>query len=244
MSGQTDRPVLVDLYGGLGGAGVGYQRAGFDVVSVDIAPQPDNPLEFVQEDALAYLDGLIRRGAHLTDGRRVAAVHASCPCQSSSGPTKGSNRARNEANGHHHPELIPPTRARLEVLGLPYVLENVVQSELRPDVILCGLQFGLRVFRHRVFELGRWDGVAPDHPRGLHRGHRVRGWRHGKYYGGDMLAVYGGTSSYGGGKASVDECREALGIDWSRNRGQLVEAIPPAYTEFLGLQLMEVVLDR
>ena len=73
-----------------------------------------------------------------------------------------------------------------------------------------------------------------------HRGHRVRGWRHGRYYDGDMLAIYG----EGGGKATVEECREGLGIDWSWDRAQLVEAIPPAYTEFIGMYLLTHVTQE
>lgn len=133
-----------------------------------------------------------------------------------------------------HPQLIAPTRQRLLALGLPYVLENVVQAAMRTDALLCGLQFGLPVFRHRLFEVEGWTVTQPEHPVGFHRGHRVSGWRHGVRYEGDMLAIYGD----GGGKATVDECRRGLGIDWSHDRRQLVEAIPPAYTEFLGRQLL------
>jgi hypothetical protein len=238
----TSRPVLVDAYSGLGGASAGYVRAGFDVVGWDLVAQPDYPFEFEQGDALALLDRLIAAGGHLPDGRPVAAVHASCPCQDAAHPTVGSNARRNAATGRSHPQLIPPTRARLERLGLPYVIENSTNAArlglMRADVVLCGLPFDLRVFRHRAFELGRWSADAPAHR--SHRGHRVRGWRHGVYHDGDMFAVYGS----GGGKATAAECRVGLGIDWSWDRAQLVEAIPPAYTEWLGGQLLDVVRLR
>ncbi len=222
-------PTVLDLFCGLGGAAVGYARAGFRVVGVDLAPQPDYPFEFHRDDALAFVSAILRGRV---DVPGLVLVHASPPCQAAAAPTLGSNAARNAASGREHPRLIGRTRDMLEALRLPYVIENVppavVTDGLRPDVVLCGLTWGLRVFRHRAFELGGWSVAQPPHP--SHRGHRVAGWRHGVRYEGDMLAVYG----RGGGKATVAECREGLGIYWSEDRAQLVEAIPPAYTEHLG----------
>lgn len=218
-----NRPVLIDAFCGLGGAAMGYSRAGFRVIGCDIEPQADYPFEFVQGDAIDFIHEY---------GPRAVAGHGSPPCQHASGPTTGTNAARNAALGREHPALIEPTRAAFEAVGIPYVIENVQGSELRRDLTLCGLSFGLRVFRHRYFELGDWTMPQPVHP--SHRGHRVSGWRHGVRYEGDMLAVYG----KGGGKATVEECREGLGIDWSWDRARLVEAIPPAYTEYIGAQLL------
>lgn len=214
-------PRLLDLCSGLGGAAMGYSRAGWDVECVDIVDQPDCPFTFHRADAFAFL---------IAEYRRFDAVHVSWPCQASSAPTKGTNAARNTANGTRHLDLNPAGRALLDEIGLPYVMENVVGSVLRPDLVLCGLMFPdtKRVFRHRKFELGGWSMPQPEHP--SHAGHRVRGWRHGQYHDGDMLAVYGN----GGGKATAEECREGLGIDWSWDRAQLVEAIPPAYAAFIG----------
>jgi hypothetical protein len=218
------RPRLLDLYCGLGGAARGYQRAGFYVVGVDIVDQPDYAGdEFHRGSALDFL---------VEHGHLFVAGHASPPCQGSSAPTKGTNRRRNTATGRRHPLYIPATRALLELSGLPFVIENVVGAELRRDLTLCGLGFGLRVFRHRHFELGGWSMARPAHP--SHRGHRVSGWRHGVMHEGDMFATYGA----GGGKATVAQCREGLGIDWSQDRQQLIEAIPPAYTEYVGRGLM------
>lgn len=222
------KPRLVDLYCCLGGASTGYARAGFEVVGVDIEPQPDYPFEFHRSDAI----GLLAEHSGEFD-----AAAGSPPCQASSGPTKGTNRKRNAEIGRVHVDLIPATRRALHATGLPYVIENVQGSALRRDLTLCGLMFPAtrRVFRHRYFELGRWSidtSRVPEHP--THRGHRVRGWRHGEYFEGDMLAIYGN----GGGKATVEECREGLGIDWSLDRARLVEAIPPAYTEFIGRELL------
>ena len=218
------RPILLDLFCGLGGAAVGYARAGFLVVGIDIAPQPDYPAEFHQADALEFL-------GRIPVGRLPDAIHASPPCQGESAPTKGSNAARNAANGRKHPRLIAETRAALDALGLPYVIENVVGSTVRRDLTLCGVGLGLRVIRHRYFELGGWGMPQPPHVR--HEGY-VRGWRHGIYRDGPYLAVYG----RGGGKATTAECREGLGIDWSWDRAQLVEAIPPAMTEYVGAGLL------
>lgn len=217
-----DAPLLIDAFCGLGGAAMGYARAGFRIIGCDKVSQPDYPFEFVQGDAIEFIREY---------GPRAAAGHGSPPCQHASGPTTGTNAKRNAEKGVEHPALIEPTRAAFEAVGIPYVIENVQGSALRRDLTLCGLTFGLRVFRHRYFELGGWNVEAPPHP--SHRGHRVSGWRHGVRYEGDMLAVYG----KGGGKATVDECREGLGIDWSWDREQLVEAIPPAYTEFIGAAL-------
>jgi hypothetical protein len=124
-------------------------------------------------------------------------------------------------------------RDLLAVSGVPYVLEN---PEARPDVVLCGDMFGLGVIRHRNFELGGWFTLTPPHTR--HRG-RVRGWRHGVYYDGPYIAAYG----HGGGKAEVPELQASMGIDWTDVREELNEAIPPAYTEWLGQQFLAQVRE-
>jgi DNA (cytosine-5)-methyltransferase 1 len=219
------KPRLLDLCSGLGGAAMGYSRAGFDVVCVDIVEQPDCPFEFHRDDAFGFL---------IAHHAEFDAVHASFPCQASSAPTRGTNAKRNTARGRRYLDLNPAGRALLDEVGLPYVMENVQGSVLRRDLTLCGEQFGLRVLRHRYLELGGWSTTPLPHK--PHRG-RVRGWRHGAYCDGPYLAVYGN----GGGKASVEECREGLGIDWSWDRAQLVEAIPPAFTEWVGGRLFEHV---
>ena len=213
MSGRR----LLDLYCGAGGAGMGYHRAGFEVVGVDIAPQPNYPFEFHQGDALEYL------AAHW---REFDGVHASPPCQASCNLTAGTNA------GRVYPQLIPATRDALDATDLPYVIENVQGSALRRDMTLCGEIFGLAVIRHRYFELGRWTAVAPAHK--AHRG-RVAGMRHGEWFTGPYFAVYG----EGGGKGSVAQWQAAMGIDWTDDRHEIAEAIPPAYTEFVGAQLLE-----
>lgn len=215
-----DRPLLLDLFCCSGGAGVGYHRAGFRVIGVDIAPRPRYPFTFVQGDALAYLRMLIRDGLI----GRFTLIHASPPCQAYCAITKGTHKNR----ATDHPELYEPTRELLEKTGVPYVIEN---PAARPDVVLCGEMFGLGVIRHRNLELGGWSTEQPQHIK--HRG-RVRGWRHGEYFDGPYIAAYGN----GGGKGDVPEIQQAMGIHWTDEREELIEAIPPAYAEWIGRQFL------
>lgn len=212
-------PKLLDLFCGAGGAGKGYQDAGFDVTGVDIAPQQDYPGTFIQADALAYL------AAH---GHEFDAIHASPPCQASSALSKGTNK------GNYYLNLIPATRALLALQPVPTIIENVQGSDLRRDLTLCGEMFGLGVLRYRFFELGGWGAIAPAHK--PHRG-RVAGWRHGEWFDGPYFAVYGN----GGGKGSVAQWQAAMGMHWTDNRKSIAEAIPPAYTRLIGGQLMPLV---
>ena len=234
MTSVARRPRLLDLYCGAGGAGVGFDRAGFDVVGVDIAPQPAYPFGFHQQDALFVLHCLLHNGGSTfthPDGRAefltlsdFAAVHASPPCQASCALTKGTNKGREYLN------LIPQTREALAALNLPTVIENVQGADTRRDLTLCGEMFGLGVIRHRYFELSGFLAPQPKHRK--HRG-RVAGYRHGQWYEGPYVAVYGD----GGGKGTVPEWQTAMGIDWTDDRKSIAEAIPPAYTLFVGLHL-------
>lgn len=228
------RPVLLDLFCGAGGASAGYHRAGFDVVGIDAAPMPNYPFEFHRDtlpatviDAIAFVrDWVARTGA--------VAVAASPPCQHSSALTKGTNR---KTKAQNHFDLIPTTRHALQATGLPWVIENVQGSELRRDLTLCGEMFGLAVIRHRYFEV---DGFAVEQPAHIpHRG-RVAGMRHGEWFTGPYFAVYGD----GGGKGTVAQWQQAMGIDWTADRKEIAEAIPPAYTEFVGRQLIRACTER
>jgi hypothetical protein len=205
----------LDLFCGVGGASRGYADAGFDVTGVDRAPQPNYPYPFHQADAITFL---------IEHWREFDAIHASPPCQSSTALTKGTNK------GREYPNLIPATRALFKRLPLPTVIENVEGSDLRRDLILCGEMFDLGVIRHRYFELS-WSVPQPAHFE--HRG-RVAGWRKDAWYEGPYFAVYG----KGGGKGSVAEWQQAMGIDWTDVRTELAEAIPPAYTEYVGTHLL------
>ncbi|WP_024760168.1 DNA cytosine methyltransferase [Streptomyces exfoliatus] len=217
-----DKPLLLDLFCCAGGAGTGYHQAGFDVVGVDIAPRPNYPFTFRQADALQFLADLIAT----REIERFTFVHSSPPCQAGCALTIGTNRSKGW--GGTHVDLVPPTRVLLEASGLPYVIEQPNgKAAIRKDVWLCGEMFSLGVLRHRNFELGRWSAAQPAHPK--HRG-RVRGHRHGEFFDGPYVAAYGS----GGGKATVPEMQAAMGITWTDVREELTEAIPPAFSQWLG----------
>jgi SAM-dependent methyltransferase len=204
---------VLDLGCGVGGASVGYYRAGHSVVGVDIVPQPDYPFPFVQADMLSL-------PARFLD--QYDFIHASPPCQADCTLTAGTNR------GREYPNLTVATRDLLYSTCLPFTMENPPgRTALLRDLVLCGEMFGLGVIRHRVFQFRHDPPPGPEHV--PHRG-RVRGWRHGVYHDGPYVAVYGD----GGGKGSVAEWQAAMDIDWSSSRYGLAQAIPPAYTEYIG----------
>lgn len=228
----------------MGGATVGYQRAGFHVIGVDIEDQPGYPGdEFKLMDALVALRVIAQTGRlmHRDYGRgsfRPDLIHTSFPCQEASAPNIGTNAAR----GNTHPQLIPEGRRLLDMTGLPYVIEQPTSARkglIRRDVTLCMDMFKGElpppwVQKHRSFELGGWSAVAPKHPK--HTGY-VRGYRHGINRVGPDAPYVAGYGE-GGGKATAEELRHAMGIDWMTDRFDLCEAIPPAYTEWLGGQFL------
>lgn len=214
---RTGRPRLLDLFCGQGGAGWGYHLAGFDVTGVDIRPMPLHPpeLTFVHGDALEYLE------AH---GHEYDAIHASPPC-------RAYTKARGGVNfPYRHPDLVAPVRTMLIDVKKPYVIENVVGAPLLGDVVmLCGAMFGLRVYRHRLFETGGGfdlQGRAPVHP--VHAAPVARMGRPARE--GEFLSVVGNFSG-------VAAAREAMEMPWANGDG-LRQAIPPAYTEWVGVRLM------
>ena len=216
------QPRLLDLFCCAGGASVGYARAGFAVDGCDIADRPNYPFPRHHGDALTYLAHLIASG----EIRRYAFVHASPPCQHGCALTVGTNAS--QGWGRAHVDLVAPTRELLDASGLPYVIEQPNgRAKIRKDLNLCGEMFGLGVIRHRNFEAGGWTVPQPEHV--PHRG-RVRGYRHGQYYDGPYVAAYGN----GGGKPTVPELQAAMGITWTDVREELTEAIPPAYSEYIG----------
>lgn len=279
-------PVLLDLYCCQGGAGMGYHRAGFRVVGVDTKPQPRYPFEFVQADALAFLE---------KHGPYFDAVHASPPCQAFT-------TLRHLPTSRSHPNLIPATRELLDSLGKPYVIENVPGAPLLNPVVLCGTMFDLRtrcgaqLRRHRLFEtnwllmcgLVCWHGahtctVTGHNPENTGARKRNRKDRtititgHSPYDPAKekakqrakvpVISIFGEhardrsaerqqctrTITITGSTPqqnvvrnqeretfSVDDAREAMGIDWMGMKG-LSQAIPPAYTEFIGRQLERIL---
>lgn len=216
---------VLDLYGGVGGAWEGYRRAGLKVLSVDIAVQLDHPGEVLRADVLDLSPEFLRR---------FRLVHASSPCQFDAAISKGTNRHLR----HRYPDLYGPTRALLEASGRPYVIETTSIPKERRHVTLCGEMFGLRVIRHRNFELGGWSVRKPKLPR--HRG-RTLGHRHGELIteenGGWYFPVYGN----GGNKGTTPEWQAAMDIRWTNNRKSIAEAIPPAYTRWLGTEFMTLM---
>lgn len=204
---------LLDLYCGAGGAAVGYHRAGFEeIVGVDITPQPRYPFTFVQADALEYL------AAH---GHEFDAIHASPPCQKYSW-------AAQRWKDRERVDLVEPTRALLIRIGLPWTIENVVGSPLARHVTLCGTQFGLELLRHRRFE----SSIFLMMPSPCAHIGSVRG---GEYV---TVAGHGGENAKGRGSRAAKQ--RAMGIDWMNDQ-ELNEAIPPAYTEYIGRQLLQAM---
>lgn len=213
---MTDRPRLLDLFCGAGGSAMGYHRAGFDVSGVDIVPQKRFPFTFVQGDALEYL---------AKHGKEFDAIHASPPCQAYS------------VNMRHlsgpAPMLIEPCRQLLAETGKPWIIENVEGAPLETEstlfgkhgVMLCGSQFGMNIWRHRLFETSFAvatpgscrHGNAPLNPHRASSRDRMR-LKFGRV---DLEKIW----------------RAEIGVPWmSKHEGR--QAIPPAYTEYIGKQLL------
>lgn len=227
------RPRLLDLFSGAGGAAMGYHRAGFEVVGVDIASQPDYPFEFHQADALAFL---------AQHGHEFEAIHASPPCQSYSTGVSSRSSQWVPTLGKDEPALIAPTHALLVELGRPWVIENVMGARpqmptgLAGPFILCGSMFSRPIPRHRVFSSSVWVPV-PEHPdcAGLAKRTAAElGWEYR-----DMSVTGKGRRAGTAGRWS-----HLLGIDWKVSQHQLAEAIPPAYTEYIGKQLLDHIANE
>jgi site-specific DNA-cytosine methylase len=211
---------FLDLCCGIGGITAGFDGGKWKRVGVDIVEQPDYCGEdFFRTDAIKFA---------LEHGRKFDFIHISCPCQKHTTLTKGTNY------GLEYTDIIPEARRALQSLNVPFMMENVVSAPIRKDLVLCGEMFGLDVIRHRVFELHRVKVSQPVHV--THRG-RVAGWRHGVFYPGPYRAVYGD----GGGKGSVPEWQEAMGINWSDSRYGIAQAVPPAYAKYISERVIEQI---
>jgi len=193
---------------------MGYYLAGFQVYGIDHRQQR-YPFEFRMCDALRFA----KHKAHLFD-----AIHASPPCQRFSAASANDLR-----NIGRRPDLLKPTRELLEEIGLPYVIENVPGAPMRNPGMLCGTMFNLTckrgtLRRHRLFETN-WNLEVPEHPE----------------HEGPTIGVYGhGRNPGGTGGASAADCRTVMGIHWA-GRDAVSQAIPPAYTRFIGEQLIKLV---
>jgi DNA (cytosine-5)-methyltransferase 1 len=188
---------------------MGYHQAGFDVVGVDIDSQTRYPFEFHQADALKYL---------LEHHEEFDAFHASPPCQAFS--------LAQRIQGNDHPDFVTATRAAFELIGKPWVIENVPGSPLRDPVTYCGAAFPeLRVYRHRLFE-SNIQLIPPAHA--PHTAPLTKMGR--RLQDGHFMHVVGNFNG-------AQDARHAMGIPWM-TRDELREAIPPAYTEHIGRQLI------
>jgi len=197
---------------------MGYHRAGFEVVGVDIKPQPRYPFQFIQADALRLDEGFMS-GFH--------AIHASPPCQ------RYSDLGRRNGNAEQHPDLVEPVRMLLHFVGRPYVIENVEGAPLIDPAVLCGTMFPpLRVLRHRLFETD-WPLVAPPH--GKHPLVYTLDKRKSHFRRLEQETAF--VQVTGGGNCSKAAAAGAMGIDWM-TKDELNQAIPPAYTQFIGKQLL------
>jgi len=208
--------ILLDLFCGAGGAAVGYYRAGFKIIGVDHRPQPRYPFRFIQADAMDFLSFIVRNG----HASKYSLIHASPPCQSYS-TLKGLTTKK-------HPQLIEPVRELLRESGRPYIIENVPGSPLVNWIMLCGTMFGLLLLRHRLFECHPTILMSPRCC--AHRRAVVECGRkpdRAKHYAG----LYGGFSD-------KEFAQAASGIDWMTTR-EMAQAIPPAYTEWLGREMIE-----
>ncbi len=213
-----ERPRLLDLFCCAGGASVGYHRAGFDIVGVDVNPQKNYPFEFIQKDALSLKPEFLAS---------FDAIHASPPCQSYS------DLAKRNGNADAWPRLVEPVRELLQLSGVPYVIENVEGAPLIDPIVLCGTMFpGLRVLRHRLFETN-FEITVPPH--GKHP--KVHTFDKRKNHYGKTDEWIDFVQVTGGGNSTLAAASDAMGIDWM-TKGEINESIPPAYTEFVGRALI------
>ena len=204
--------IACDLFCGGGGAGQGLKRAGFDIVEgFDIIEQVYYPFEMYVEDAMQV------------DLEPYDFIWASPPCQAYSIGTRKHNRDK-------HPDLLEPIRQKLVDSNKPYIIENVIGAKLINPVILCGTMFpGLKVFRHRLFESNIPLIVEM---KCNHKGHKAKERRTDN---GDFFTVAGHNTG------TIAEWKDAMGIDWIENKKVLAQAIPPAYSKYLGKQIINAL---
>lgn len=221
---------LLDLCCGAGGAAEGYARAGFDVTGVDYRSQPHYPYRFILADAVDYVSRY---------GSQFDVIHASPPCHDHSS-------LRHVTGPDGTRQTLAEIRHQLIKIGRPYIIENVVGAELIDPLRLCGTEFGLvavdhtgqkvQLRRHRLFESNLFLAGAGG------CNHDSRNGRVAGVYGGgaepDSTSSKRNTGKRGGYRPRDKTRAELMGIDWM-NRAELAQAIPPAYTEFLGGQVLQ-----
>jgi DNA (cytosine-5)-methyltransferase 1 len=216
----SQRPNLLDTFSGAGGATRGYQLAGWRVTGIDIKPQPRYAGDaFILGDALEY----IREHGH-----HFSAIHASPPCQSFS-----AYRRKGHGVGDNYPDLIAATREALIATGRPWVIENVPGAPLEHPILLCGSMFGLDVRRHRLFE----TSFQTEQPPCFHHQQARR------FPPATNRTNLRRTVEVGVWRIPLDVQQRAMGISWM-TRPELSQAVPPAYTEYLGRQLLAAIVSE
>lgn len=226
------KPRILDLFCCAGGAAKGYADAGFEVVGVDIDPQPNYPYEFHQADAIEFVK---------EHGHEFDAIHASPPCQTFS-RTK-------TLHGNEHPDLIKPTRDALVASGKPWVMENVVGSPLIGPIKLSGQHFNmtapdvdgvpLKLVRHRLFE----SNILLRVPDSFHANRHIQ-----------TASIYGAGGGWtprhrdnpdrrGGYIPHTDVIKKLLGIDWM-SKHEMSQSIPPVFTEWVGGRLIDHIKEN
>lgn len=226
---MPNKPILLDLFCCAGGAAYGYHQAGFDIVGVDINPQPNYPFTFIQADAIQYV---------AEHGDKYALRHASPPCQAFS--------KTRTLHTNTHPDLVAATREALQAVDGPYIIENVVGAPLDNPLMLCGTEFNLtardvdgtplKLLRHRLFESNMplmGAGGCRHDPNILTASVYGAG-------GGWTPAHRDSPKRRGGYVPHTDVCRELLGVDWT-TKHELSQVVPPAFTEYLGRQAMDYI---
>lgn len=226
------RPRLLDLFCGAGGAGMGYHRAGFDVVGVDIKPQPHYPFPFILGDALDVMNRMFLGEKFLaSDGKWYGiddfdGIHASPPCQAYSMAGQQWRSA-----GKKYPDLVEATRSSLIASGKPYIIENVPGAPLINPVLLNGAMFDKTLNRRRLFECSfdvPFRLIPKDRPSRFRMGRPVKE--------GDQITPVGHFSN-------IPYARKVMETPWMTGQ-EMTQAIPPAYTEFIGKELMKVLEAR
>lgn len=201
---------------------MGYHKAGFEVIGIDIDPQPRYPFVYLQADV-----GKFRPTDYVLN---ADLIHASPPCQGYSKSVTSIDSKWVPTKGKLEPRLIDITRELM--VDRPYVIENVMgaKSFLRNPVLLCGSMFGLAIPRHRLFE-ANWPLEVPEHP-------KCKGMA--SKYAKEHDIEYRDMSVTGKGRhqGTSDRWKTFMGIDWQMSQSELVEAIPPAYTEYIGRQFI------
>jgi DNA (cytosine-5)-methyltransferase 1 len=207
----------LDLFCCDGGAAMGLFDAGFDeIVGIDTEPHPDYPFDFIQADATNPPVKL----------SKFNFIWASPPCQNFSW---SAGRARN-SQGYVYANLIEPTRKLLETSGKPYCIENVMEAPIREDLMLCGLSFGLKLYRHRKFEISGFRAQKVKHF-SHHKQRKIKG----------IITCAGHGSIVQGGSSKIKDWQDAMKIYHSKNRKYIAEAVPPAYSKYIASEFFRSI---